>query len=87
MRLASVRRMPLRPVSQYHSGPVSGSTFVSALLRASLRERCAMTEQEIEHVAEAALIASLSALALITPLPWHTIRTMMRSVRRRATAI
>jgi hypothetical protein len=53
MRLASVRRMPLRPVSQYHSGPVSGSTFVSALLRASLRERCAMTEQEIEHVAKA----------------------------------
>src|SRR5215471_1373284 len=53
MRLASVRRMPLRPVSQCHSGPVSGSTFVSALLLASLRERCAMTEQEIEHVAKA----------------------------------
>ena len=53
MRLASVRRMPLGRVSQCHSGPVSGSTFVSALLRASLRERCAMTEQEIEHVAKA----------------------------------
>ena len=46
-RLASVRRMPLGQVSQCHSGPVSGSTFVSTLLRASLRER------EIEHVAKA----------------------------------
>jgi hypothetical protein len=33
----------LRPVFQCHNGPVSGSTFVSTLLRASFRERWAMT--------------------------------------------
>jgi hypothetical protein len=63
MRLASVRQMPLRPVSQCHSGPVSGSTFVSTLLRANLRERCAMTEQEIEHVAGAIYLVRVAPRA------------------------
>jgi hypothetical protein len=53
---------------------------------------CIFEDRRVEAFGESTVdwreeIASLSALALITPLPWRTIRTMMRSVRRQAVAI